>query len=305
MWLLPLGKCVAQVALRTRWVLQVNQVDRQPTGQSLPSEKEEAAYAVAYAELTERSARRPGLWAKALAESGGDEARAESLYLLWRSGQLQEKAVEAELHSTMAAGSEKEVGAPPIASCVTDRDDDRARNPAALILVLLLVVIGGMVWIGSGDSKPTVSTSPLQVEESAPVAGPAAIAAADSKGNQASVLASGSAEYSLFASAFNWRTDLSPTILAARYEQEPWHACAVKMAASVIGWGGCQFSGSRCGNQGPTMQMSELRRDPTAYGTEFTLHSHGIDPTGSSYAKNYACHIGRQNQLLSFKEVDL
>ncbi|MDD2600598.1 MAG: DUF4190 domain-containing protein [Kiritimatiellae bacterium] len=57
---------------------------------SLAGKSEEDLYALALCEMSSEFCR-PGLWAKALSESLGDEKKAEALYLRYRKDQLQEE----------------------------------------------------------------------------------------------------------------------------------------------------------------------------------------------------------------------
>lgn len=278
----------------------MNPVERQHPEQALPSEKEEDAYAVAFSEIAERSRLRHGLWAKAIAESGGDEKGAEVLYLRWRSGQLLSRSTEAKAQTSESVPSYPDTGAAQSTRWADGHEDQGSRRTGLLILAFISLAIIAAVWGSnrgeSGSVGPTSGAVP--VPEHASESGPAAVAAHPAEGTSSS---SGATGLNLLVSAF-----ASPgEALASPYRDQDWYACAKKFAESVVDRGGCQFSNSLCSRDRVSVSVSELRRRPTEYGTEFTLHLKGVDPLGSPYAENYACHLGRQSELLSFKEVGL
>ncbi len=169
----------------------------------------------------------------------------------------------------------------------------------------MLVLLLGLLWVsGRSESNPAGLTVSASDTENAAVPGPAAVAAKESSERSASKSDSAEEISPILASI----TFLNEgEMLAAPYKQQPWHSCAVKLANSLINWGGCHYSprGGNCRSEGASMTMSMLRRTQTAYGTEFTLHARGVDPTGKDFVYNYLCHLGPQNQIISFNLVDL
>jgi hypothetical protein len=283
----------------------MNSKDSRLDNQVLPSTAEEAAFELAFAELAARHTLRSGLWARALAEANGDVKQTEILYLRWRAEQIlgAESAAERELPGIQ--NQAVDTFESPIHQPAITQKEVVSRTSGLLILVLMLVSVLGLLWIGgrseSSSSSLTVSASD---GANAPVKGPAPVTANDSTDRSASESVSNDVISSLVASIVFPNDGQT---LAAPYQQEAWHSCSVKMAKSLISWGGCDYTpkDSRCKPEWTSMNMSMLRRNQTPYGTEFTLHAKGVDPTGSVFANNYLCHLGRQNELISFKLLDL
>ncbi len=274
-----------------------NQNSFDPTG---PVAKDEAAYAQAYIELKDAGTVRAGLLAKALADSRGDRAVAEALYLRWRSAQILDQT-EQVIPRTPEDGAD-EAAVPAVEE---KRDEEAAGSGNAFIgfaLIMIAVLIGALISVSGGDAGSSVTASHPQ-QSALPGSGLEANAG-NPRPAQAASTASGRQDFRLLLDAIQGPSALEAA--ASKYSSKPWSQCVMQLAKENIG---CRYSGPNsretCSRDRVMLNASELREEVTPYGREFTLHMTGANEEGRKFGGNYRCHVGRDGQVLALSGVEL
>lgn len=92
-----------------------------------------------------------------------------------------------------------------------------------------------------------------------------------------------------------------------QYSAQPWARCVSSIVEKIKGY----LAFDRSLGEMRTLEISELLKEPTKYGHEYTLHAEGMragrDPMrlGDAYSYDFVCHVARKGQVLSIRDVTL